>query len=501
MKATKILDLLNEIEEKFQVDKWMVDGIHIWPIIRIDLMMNLHYESSPDLQTRINLLLKIREGLKMLLGVPKYLTSFFFDYTKNSRIDSSAKAIFLGDGVSKVYLKNVWYDKFCDPFIDYFKKKNIATFFMEPLHKYIIPRYSFSMFIQPYLDYELIKSMFFSKKGDFDIKVINYDSFITFLRSKNVRVPLPSLERIKQIIIVIKAYSTFFKRVLAKLEPSLGFVVGYYGPRGMAFNLACSQLGIQSVDIQHGVAGEFNAAYGRWNRVPKKGYNLLPSIFWSWSKTDAGAVNKWSKKITDNHNKAIVGGNMFLGLWKDQDGDFVKYYDKFIIQKKGEINILITLSSIENHNKTLLEKLLAIIKSSSFKWKWWIRAHPCELEEKENIKRWLTKNHILNYEIDQATDLPLYAIMRHMDIHITYVSATVFEADFFAIPSIIVGEDGVSYFLNQILAGIAIVANEPSKIKKAINAFLLRKNKFRQDKVKTVSTQMKALEFLLAKIV
>ena len=83
----------------------------------------------------------------------------------------------------------------------------------------------------------------------------------------------------------------------------------------MAFNLSCRRFGIPSIDIQHGVQGDYNAGYGRWLRVPVAGYELLPSIFWCWSKDEADSIEKWSQKVQASH-KAIVGGNLFLDLWR-----------------------------------------------------------------------------------------------------------------------------------------------------------------------------------------
>ena len=48
MNRREITDLINEIEEMFPVDTWVVDDIHVWPLIRIPLAMNLYELSSPS---------------------------------------------------------------------------------------------------------------------------------------------------------------------------------------------------------------------------------------------------------------------------------------------------------------------------------------------------------------------------------------------------------------------------------------------------------------------
>ncbi len=48
------------------------------------------------------------------------------------------------------------------------------------------------------------------------------------------------------------------------------------------------------MDIKHGVAGKQSCAYGSWNSLPESGYEITPSIFWSWSKEDGEAIQAWN---------------------------------------------------------------------------------------------------------------------------------------------------------------------------------------------------------------
>lgn len=473
MKVQNIMALFAEIEEKFPVDTWLIKDIHVWPLIRLDLMMSLNLSESPKQQVRINMLFKIRQALDMLFGYVKYMTAKFRDSGKNAHPEKVDVA-FLGDGISRILLNGQWYDRFCDPLIHAFKKQKRTCCMMEVLHNYFIPRSTPSMFIQPYLDCSLIKKMIFRKK---DLKVAelkDFDRFIQFLKSQNFPVPIPDEERVEMIVTVIEAYTDYYKKILKTLKPSLAFAVCYYGPRGLAFNVACHQLGILTVDIQHGVAGEFNAAYGKWNKVPKNGYETLPSIFWCWSKEDARAIERWNVNVKKWH-KTIVGGNPFVHFWKKNSMNFEDF--GHLVKKNDEsVKILVTLSSIEDHNAILLKSIIEVIKRSDAHWKWWIRLHPCLLNKKSDIKKIFQDNNTANIEIDRATDLPLYVLLNHMNLHITYSSAAVMEAQMFNCPSIIAGEDGLQYFADQIEAGWAIYANTTDDIVKAIQ-IQLNKNR------------------------
>ena len=48
--------------------------------------------------------------------------------------------------------------------------------------------------------------------------------------------------------------------------------------------------------------------------------------------------------------------------------------------------------------------------------------------------------------VDEATRLPLYALLRHMNVHLTEISSTVLEADQFGVPSVLCHPTGVDYY-------------------------------------------------------
>ncbi|MBI4235004.1 glycosyltransferase [Candidatus Peregrinibacteria bacterium] len=469
MKAEKIIALLNEIEKKFEVENWIVDDIHIWPLIRLDLMMNLHFNESQNLQTKINLLFKIRQVFGMMRGYVKYLFKLLLDYKKNARLQQ-ADAVLLGDGISRVLLNGKWYDRFCDPLRYTLEKEGKKSLMIEPLHNYLIPRYSPSLFIQPSLDFSLLKNVLFFHKNFKNIQLNGFSEFVEFIKARKLNIPIPDESRLKTIVLAIKSYSEYYTKILKTINPTQGFVVSYYGPKGLAFNLACYRLKIPSVDVQHGVAGEFNPAYGRWSKVPQNGYETLPSLFYCWTKEDAQAIERWNTKVQKWH-KPILKGNMLVDFWKNNAVND-KSAASDLEDKKGTANILLTLSSVEDHNVVLLSKIMKVIKQSDKDLQWWIRLHPCLADRKNEIEKIFHKEDIRNIEIDQATDLPLYALLGHMNLHVTYVSATVTEARMFGLHSIVTGEDALQYFADEIKTGWAIYATTTDEIEKAINKFL-----------------------------
>ena len=65
------LDLINEFEKTFQVEKWTVNNIHIWPAIRIPLLtaweQSLYYEDNNINNTKLDLPYRVLSELKQII--------------------------------------------------------------------------------------------------------------------------------------------------------------------------------------------------------------------------------------------------------------------------------------------------------------------------------------------------------------------------------------------------------------------------------------------------
>ena len=62
----------------------------------------------------------------------------------------------------------------------------------------------------------------------------------------------------------IIAYKNVLIEILKKIDPKILIQTSYYHPLGMALNLACEELGIKSVEMQHGILEPL--AYWNFNK-------------------------------------------------------------------------------------------------------------------------------------------------------------------------------------------------------------------------------------------
>jgi hypothetical protein len=467
MKIEDIKSIINTIEEKYNVEGWVVDDIHIWPLIRIT---NYALLSSEILKSDNKK--KTNEYLDVLTTWFKSLKSILFDFKMQGKLEQT-DVLFVGDGVSFTKTNELWYDKFCDPIIDYLKQKNIKYLNFEVGRLLFFPRYNKSIYNQPCLDISIIKSKIFAKK----IKNISLDGYNDFLNDEFANKYfkyLPDKIEITKRVQKIKSIESYYLRKICKIKPKVGLIVSYYYDAGMAFNKACKKYGIESIDIQHGVQGPYHLAYCNWIKMPSVGYNLLPDVFWVWSEYEQREIINTNQNSIKHTTR--VATNHFLNIWKNNSNSFIIKYDK----KFNEINnndkkkILLTLSPDTDSLMFDTYKALSLIQNE---YNIYIRLHPNMLYELDRYKKYFDSINFLNYEIELSSSLPLYAILRNIDLHITAQSSTVIESAEFGVFSIITSEYGAALYESQILSGSAIYSYELNSIINSIRKLII-KNKF-----------------------
>ncbi len=485
MEISESLALINRLEQDYPVDEWMINGIRIWPLIRIPLGMELQY---------------FGEGVKLYKELEKQRTTaarfqslfhratqtmkaYCIDYRNNDTRRGNRFATFLSCS-SHRYVKSEqgYYNIFCNPFIEYFSKRNLPSLQLERLNdkRYRLPRDGKSLFIQLSLDCQKVKALTAAKFGRFRSNLPYYDKFVATLQEIGFRHEFLSINNLIFHYALVRNTADYFKGILAESRPVLGFVVCYYNDVGsMAYMLACRELGITSVDIQHGLQGDNHVAYGRWGKLPKTGYELLPKVFWCWGNSEANAILKWAAAYKEYH-RPVVGGNIWLNMWQ-RNSELASYYDNEvakIINPATDLHILYTMQT----GQPIPEMLLEAIKKSPRSWCWWIRLHPMMLAAREEVRAVVNSiNTEAEIKFDEATDLPLLALLRRMDAHVTESSSTIIEAENFGVLSVTLHNFANDLFKDQIDSGNAIQAYNAEEI---IASIYMQRKKGREVKAK-----------------
>jgi hypothetical protein len=510
MKINEITNLINELEERFPVDHWIIDSVHIWPLVRFHLyfsffdanfygktVLPMPLGNSPRTGT-MGFLDSYRIAVRILLSVWKFSCAQVADSQKSLRANRRFDVLLLNYNTYMTLVNGSWYSRLCDPLVNHLPKREMSCLMLTAGYEYSIPRFAKSMFIQPYLTIYRIKGMLSRNLKCRRLEQLT--ELENHVRSSGLfpesfTLIEPVMRNLRQITAIAK----YFKRILMKTKPRIVFVTCYYSTESMALILACHQMGIPSIDIQHGLQGDLHIAYGRWNRLPEKGYGLLPTIFWCWSELEASTIKRWSRDSAGVH-QPVVGGNLFLQRWVAGEDAIVKAYDKIINElKKDSLDKIHILYTLNGCTKNELQSMAGIIKglnNSGLRSCFWVRLHPVTIDQEPQVRKILSENGINNFELDNATGLPLYAVLRHMDIHITECSSVVIEAESFQVPSILVCKNGAEIFAAQLSSGWAVTACTIDEIRSGIMFQLKRKPLLKEKKGNCTIPVDEALDYL-----
>lgn len=250
---------------------------------------------------------------------------------------------------------------------------------------------------------------------------------------------LPALQYNKQKLLRLIDWELhtrdFYLDLLRRLRPKAIFVPSfhYYAP----LISAARELGIVTVDIQHGIQVGYNPLYNDWREIPSEGYKCLPDYFFVWGDKERNNI----ENVFGPHSSSKIIGNLWL-------------------KKQLELNIRLS-SELESDLETAKKVVLLAMQSQTsvpqlFKdiilrggddILWLIRMHPKGKMYKPSDFAIKTDNIIISKEID---GLPLALLLRHVDVTLSEGSSIAAEGDAFGIPALITSETGRLNYLPEI---------------------------------------------------
>ena len=449
----RYLTLVDEIERRFPVIRWKRGDLEIWPLARMELYLDMYWANAgrqrPDgTPFRVRSLARIARPLRNVWRSRRDLAHFVVR-------PKPAYAMFLGDGVSLDFVNGSWRDRFSEPLIAALERRGLTSFVMQRGDFSRLPwcRRTFAANLIAGRGYRP------NEEPANPVELPELKEVVGFLEAAGVH--SASLERdyLTRMANVAAATATEFERVMHIVKPTLAFVVTYYADLGHAFLLACRRQGILSIDLQHCAQEGAHKAYG-WSAVPKTGYASLPAVFWNWSETDAAAIREWTGRLERPWHRSLHGGHTQLASFSgDLDSSATAWDRQFESIGAGAIyerEVLVALQPISGH-RAQWEALAEQIKTAPVVWRWWIRRHPASTPRQDEEYMSLLSLRMGNVVQEQASMLPLPALLRHMSILLSLTSGSAAEAAEFGVPAIFLLDDARGPFAGIIDRGLAEV--------------------------------------------
>lgn len=476
--TARVFEFLEEVERTIPVDEWLIDGLRVWPLLRNYHAFGLitRHEYSADSQ-----IVRYSGGWHRWRQISRAMVDgvrvHFQDRERNHAASAPADVVALVASSTRYFkIGGRWYNPYCDSFRPHLAERGLSlgVYELAPDGAYRIPRYSSSAFLQNGVFVRTLAAAVRGTRVPSSERLEGIDEMVRI--SDRILGPGASypLETLRFRAAQVQGLRPLFRAHLAKSRPAVGILSGYYSSDAMAFTLACRDLGVRTVEVQHGVQGAWHFAYARWARVPTTGYELLPEVFWTWDESARAVIAQWADG-TDGAHSAFCGGNPCLSLPAVSDAG--------LIGSVATVRILFTAQAFFG----LPEPIFAALASSPPDWHWLIRVHPQYWETREPLRQELIRRGLRNWSIDEASDAPMATALAASDVHVTEFSSSVLEADALCVPSVLVHPKARQLFEGQLESGMALYAEEGSGIVEAIARQVTRRQMLRKSDVDPAS--------------
>lgn len=437
----EIVDLIIAIERSIKPEAFQIDGVLVWPWVRVKLFFFLlrtleRVELDKTPSEPVGLVKKI--GL--FIHSVKHWRAF-------NRI-GKRKIMFVGAASHRASLEGVSYNKFFDPLREdpETAEQSVLIEYSKSTSAAFLSQSNFS-----FTDLMLSAGLFFrKKKGEERIWTSIVDAIKPVIEQQGLTSDI-NYNKLKQRLSSawkrVDGYRRLWAIVLERVQPEVIFTLCYYSDAVYALNVIAAMRGVTTVEMQHGPINQYHLAYGSFGHMPAiADSSLLPGKFLVWDESSCQTLH-----TSFPHKQARIAGQPWI--------DFIE--KKYPASKTRGKNIVFALQPVGEIGDQFPSFMVNWIRQSSAEYQWRLRLHPRQFHERPHIEEQLrTLLPGVTFDIDLASREPLPVVLRDADLVITNFSGVVLEAGFMGIPSIAVHHIARLYFMNEHNAHLTYVCDE-----------------------------------------
>jgi hypothetical protein len=450
-------ELIEVLEQKFSTNTLRYKGHSIWPLFRMSLLYyGLQQTENPVVlpsrsYSSKNFKAKLGDVLSSLINLRNEY-SLYVDFKRKTKQLNISEEI----GYAKVDVLFFYYQSHRNQNIDGLFSNN----FLDPLYQEIkmhykclileeinnpdtikLPPYFPSVNVSRRLKKAELKNavakvtdnllLLFSLKKSETVEC--FGELQKLLPQELQNTVFASDEFLRNQMEKILTYKETLVAVFAKLQPKVLVQTSYYHTLGMAINLACVQLNIKTVEMQHGVLEPM--AFWNFNKQQINKFTLLPKYFWLFDLDSCALVREW---LTDG-NKVILGGNVWMHKMLKNNNVNDELQSSFLQVTSSYKHCV--LLSMQPHPFLELPSFIFDFMKERQDVLWLIRVHPRTMHaDMPQITAWMKEKGLSNYELELSNKLPLPFLVQHIKINITKFSSVVFDSALANVPTVFIDQ-------------------------------------------------------------
>ncbi|WP_282128592.1 hypothetical protein [Roseobacter litoralis] len=226
----------------------------------------------------------------------------------------------------------------------------------------------------------------------------------------------------------------FYGQILDRVQPRFIFLTSYSGAHYVC--AAARKRGIKVVDVQHGSMHRHHFLASHWSNIPVDGYELLPDIFWCWSRRSANYVQFPGTQA----HRAMIGGNPKAALESMMEPvtqispAIASEASQSIGEPEKNATRRVVVALQYGKDVLLPDHVIAAYEKTKGKVAWSFRLHPRGWNRLEELLQVLD---IERKDVEAASKAPLKLILSEVDVVLTDASTIVHEAiEFGAAPGV-----------------------------------------------------------------
>lgn len=457
MTEKECIDFINYLEKTYEVDKWTIDGVHAWPLIRLgigDSLVNAGVDCSHGNSNGNFLLKSIIIAKRLITEIKDFLQIYLRDYSNNAQYDDEQILCLIHNAGRNLKIKEKgWIHQAVSPIYNGLVAANKKVFCLEYTYndgKIVIPRGNKSKLINLGLIFELVKHKIIGGLCEKEY-VPGIDEVIKECERKGISRGIFNVRNQIAKLLVIQQY---YLNILHKSKIKMVIVSNWRNTIEMGLVMAAKKLGIKCIEIYHGYVGQQCYTHFKWIKEPKETYEVRPNYYWFWTKESALALNK--ELIT---GKAIYGGPPNALLWRNGISKQLENIDEHFAEKipPGKKIVLFTLNPYITYDEYPVW-LVETIKETRDKYFWLLRKHHVDKKDSGEDILCHMSEQFGNVEWKYSSSAPLFQLLEYADVHVTYNSSSIIEAESVGLNTIILSTDFKERFAEQTGKGIASYA-------------------------------------------
>jgi len=434
MSPMNAMKIIRGVESRFDIAALEYKDVKLWPIIRFPLYCDFSNERVALQPSTLSEKLKhFLDRLSPRMRI-RLLTEATID--RQHRVSpSQSDVMYLTASTSRrTKVDGGAFDAFFSPIALQLRQLGIQSFGQElaPRGQYIVPRFESTQFIER-LGQRFAAWSRFGPGATIPEQTLNGLRDISDYVFENYGLHSKALEphRVSKRLRTLEFWIDHFEKVLDVVHPRLVMVVNYYSPPGHALMHVANRRGLVTVDIQHGIQGDFHSAYSFFPNDPAGPWSVLPKIFWTWSEQDAENINRWG----NGFHQGISGGNPMteFSLAHGRHEEQVETLKQQIKDSGRAHVVLVTYDGL--YHKQWTEVVDDLIEQDVLSNVYWlIRIHPGRRYLMPGIKRMFDSTYV---DVTIPTKSDLINVLRLSDVVLTHSSTLAIEASDFGLPVVL----------------------------------------------------------------